>query len=133
MLKGFLPIFIGHLIDLSAFCLGLVAIAAFLGHIFPVFFNFHGGKGVATSLGAYLALSPITGIITILSWILTAVIFRYSSLAAIASSIMAPIIIISLANPDYLLSTLVIATILIYRHIENIKKLYAGTESKIIF
>jgi glycerol-3-phosphate acyltransferase PlsY len=133
MLKGFLPVLIGHLIGVSGFWLGLVAIAAFLGHIFPVLFNFQGGKGVAAALGTFLALSPFAGIIIILSWVLVAIILRYSSLASIVAASLAPIIMLLFANKGYLLPTLVIAAILIYRHIENIKRLRAGTESKISF
>jgi glycerol-3-phosphate acyltransferase PlsY len=133
MLKGFLPVFIGHLIKLDGFWLGLVAIAAFLGHVFPVFFNFKGGKGVATALGTFVALSPLAGILICAAWVLVAVILRYSSLASIIAAALAPIIMVLFANPGYALATLIIAAVLIYRHIENIQRLRAGTESKISF
>jgi len=133
MLKGFLPLLIGHLIGISGFWLGLVAIAALAGHIFPVFFNFNGGKGVATALGTFIALSPFAGILICTCWVLVAVILRYSSLASVIASGLAPIIMLFFGNSGYLLPTLVIAAILIYRHIENIQRLRAGTESKINF
>lgn len=133
MLKGFLPVVIGHLIGVSGFPLGLVAVAALLGHIFPVFFNFQGGKGVATALGGFLALSLFTGILIAASWILVAVILRYSSLASIVAALAAPILMLLFANKGYFIPTLIITALLIYNHLENIKRLRAGTESKISF
>jgi acyl phosphate:glycerol-3-phosphate acyltransferase len=133
MLKGFIPVLIGHLMGVSGFFLGIIAAAAFLGHLYPVFFKFQGGKGVATALGAFLALSPVAGIATILAWILVAVIFRYSSLAALVAAITAPIFMLVFANIQYMVPTLIITAILIWRHWGNIQRLRSGTESKISF
>jgi len=133
ILKGFLPVLIGHLIGISGFFLGLIAIAAFLGHLFPIFFNFQGGKGVATALGTFLALSPIVGIAVVATWILMAAIFRYSSLAAITAAILAPIFMLVFADMGYFLPTLAITAMLVWRHLANIQRLRAGTESKISF
>lgn len=133
MLKGFIPVFIGHLIGISGVFLGLIAIAAFLGHIYPVFFKFQGGKGVATSAGAILALSPIVGVAAIVSWLLVAVIFRYSSLAALVAAIAAPILMLLLGDKTYFLSTLIIAVMLIGKHWDNIQRLRSGSEGKMTF
>ena len=133
ILKGFLPVLIGHLIGISGFFLGLIAIAAFLGHLFPIFFNFQGGKGVATALGTFLALSPVVGIAVVATWILMAAIFRYSSLAAITAAILAPIFMLVFADMGYFLPTLAITAMLVWRHLANIQRLRAGTESKISF
>lgn len=133
MLKGFMPVVVAHLVGITGFAAGLIAVAAFLGHLFPLFFKFQGGKGVASALGALLALSPIAGIATMISWILVVVIFRYSSLAAIISSILAPIFMLILGNRECFFPTLIIAVMLLYRHLENIKRLRAGTEGKISF
>lgn len=133
MLKGFLPVLIGHLIGISGFFLGLIALAAFLGHLFPIFFKFQGGKGVATALGTFLALSPIAGLLISISWVLVAVISRYSSLSSIISAILAPILMLIFADKGYFIPTLVIALMLIYRHLANIQRLKTGTESKINF
>ena len=133
ILKGFLPVLVGHLVGISGFFLGLIAISAFLGHLFPLFFNFQGGKGVATALGVFLALSPIVGIAIIICWILVAAIFRYSSLAALVAAILAPILMLVFADMGYFLPTLAITAMLIWRHLANIQRLRAGTESKISF
>ena len=133
MLKGFLPVFIGHLIDIDGFSLGLIAGAVFLGHLYPVFFKFRGGKGVATALGVFLALSPIAGLATMLGWSIVALIFRYSSLAALVAAILAPIFMLLFANIGYLIPTLIITAMLIWKHWDNIQRLRSGTESKISF
>jgi len=133
ILKGFLPVLVGHLIGIGGFFLGLIAISAFLGHIFPIFFKFQGGKGVATALGTFLALSPVVGIAVVATWILMAAIFRYSSLAAITAAILAPIFMLVFADMGYFLPTLAITAMLVWRHLANIQRLRAGTESKISF
>lgn len=133
MAKGFLPVFIGHLIGVSGFFLGLIALAAFLGHLFPIFFKFQGGKGVATALGTFLALSPFAGLLISLSWVLVAIISRYSSLSSIISATLAPILMLMFADKGYFIPTLVITIMLIYKHLSNIQRLKTGTESKINF
>ena len=133
MLKGFLPVLVGHLVGISGFFLGLIAVAAFLGHIYPIFFKFQGGKGVATAAGAILALSPIVGIAALISWLLVAVIFRYSSLAALVAAIVTPIFMLFLGNKAYVLPTLIITVMLIWNHRDNLQRLRSGSESKISF
>ncbi|CAL7964137.1 putative glycerol-3-phosphate acyltransferase [Gammaproteobacteria bacterium] len=133
MLKGFLPVLVGHLVGISGFFLGLIAVAAFLGHLYPAFFKFQGGKGVATAAGAILALSPIVGVAAIISWLLVAAAFRYSSLAALASAIATPIFMLFLGDKAYLLPMLIITAMLIWNHRDNIQRLRSGSESKISF
>ncbi len=133
MLKGFLPVLAGYLVGINGFFLGLIAVAAFLGHLYPIFFKFQGGKGVATAIGTILALSPIVGIAAIIIWLLVAATFRYSSLAALASAVAAPIFMLCFGNKAYLLPTLIITVMLIWNHRNNIQRLRSGSESKISF
>jgi acyl phosphate:glycerol-3-phosphate acyltransferase len=115
----------------------LVAIGAFLGHLWPVFFKFEGGKGVATALGALLALSWPLGLATAFTWLIIAYFFRYSSLAAIVAAVFAPVYYLllggiawSLSKPIALSITLM-SLLLIYRHRENIGRLMSGKETKL--
>ena len=113
--------------------LGFIAFAAFLGHLFPVFFKFKGGKGVATSFGALLALSPVVGITLAVIWGAVAAITRYSSLAALIAAVAAPILILLFSQPTYFFPVLAITAILLWKHKENIDRLRKGTETKIQF
>ncbi len=110
----------------------LIGLAAFLGHLWPVFFRFQGGKGVATAAGVLLAFNPILGGATLASWLLIAYFFRYSSLAALVSAAFAPFYHALIWGPSQAtLSIAVMSLLLIWRHEANIRKLLAGTESKI--
>jgi len=110
----------------------LVAIAVFLGHVFPVFLEFKGGKGVATALGVLLALSGWIGLLVIGTWLLVAVVFRYSSLAALIAAIAAPIYaMLFQLRPELVLATAIMSMLLIWRHKSNIQNLMTGKESKI--
>jgi glycerol-3-phosphate acyltransferase PlsY len=111
--------------------LGLVALAAFLGHLYPVFFRFQGGKGVATAFGCLVALSWPLGLSLLATWLVIAMVFRYSSLAAILAAALAPFYAWYLTNPSFTLTTCVISVLLIFRHRKNIRNLLAGKESKI--
>lgn len=117
--------------------LALVALAAFLGHLYPVFFRFQGGKGVATAAGVLIGLQPLLGLATALVWIGMAVGLRYSSLAALTAALFAPSFLL-LANgslwqvaPTVVLATAVMSLLLLWRHRGNINRLLAGQESKI--
>ncbi|MCA3177320.1 MAG: glycerol-3-phosphate 1-O-acyltransferase PlsY [Burkholderiaceae bacterium] len=115
--------------DLTLACVGL---AAFVGHLFPVFHGFQGGKGVATAAGVLLALSPWLGLATLATWITIAVFFRYSSLAALAAAVFAPTYYALLAGVDAVLVPLgIMSVLLILRHRKNISNLIAGTETRI--
>ncbi|SAL66842.1 glycerol-3-phosphate acyltransferase PlsY [Caballeronia arvi] len=110
----------------------LAAIAVFLGHLFPVFFRFQGGKGVATAAGVLLAIHPALGIATLLTWLIIAFFFRYSSLAALVAAVFAPFFQVFLFGPGRIsLAVLAMSLLLIWRHRANISKLLAGKESRI--
>ena len=135
-LKGFVPIVFVKLflpnIAAPTF-LVLLGLAAVLGHLWPVFFKFKGGKGVATGLGFALALNLYLGLIILVTWLLVAVLFRYSSLAALLSIALMPFYYYLLISQDVINLALMsfLAMLLIYRHKNNIRNLYRGTESKI--
>ena len=110
----------------------LVAIAVFLGHLWPVFFKFAGGKGVATALGVLLGIDIWLGLATLATWLVVAFAFRYSSFAALIAALFAPFYYGLLFGPDVtLLSVLAMSCLLIYRHRRNIANLLAGKESRI--
>ncbi len=110
----------------------LVAVAVFLGHVFPIFLKFKGGKGVATALGVLLALNIWMGLLVLATWLLMALAFRYSSLAALVASVVAPVYAMLLHLPtEWVLSTAIMSLLLIWRHKANIQNLMTGKESKI--
>jgi glycerol-3-phosphate acyltransferase PlsY len=109
-----------------------VAFAVFLGHLYPIFFRFQGGKGVATAAGILLAINLWLGLATLATWLIIAVFFRYSSLAALVASVFAPFYTFYLFGlTPYLPAVFAMCALLIWRHRENIKKLMNGTESKL--
>lgn len=131
MLKGVIAILIAHwVLGQFGFNLGLVAVAVYLGHVFPVFHKFKGGKGVATGFGAMLAMSPLVGAIVIVIWGATAAIFRYSSLAALVAYLVAPFLMLFLSNPTYFFGFAIIAVLIFWRHQDNIQRLRAHAEPK---
>ena len=140
-LKGFVPVLLvkvfGPQFGLSEGTLALVAIAAFLGHLFPVFFQFKGGKGVATALGVLLGISGWLGLLVLLTWLAVAVISRYSSLSALIASIAAPVYYVLLdgslwsAEKPLTLAIIAMSALLLWRHAQNIGRLLKGQESKI--
>lgn len=139
--KGWLPVWAvaqwGEAWGLGAGALGLVGLAAFLGHLFPVFFGFKGGKGVATAAGVLLGFEPWLGLAVLLSWVSVAVFTRYSSLAAIVAAVFAPFFYLfgdgvawNAAAP-VALAMGVMGGLLLWRHAQNIQRLIAGQESRI--
>ncbi len=131
-LKGTLAVIVAQQIGLSDTVVALVALAVFLGHLYPVFLKFKGGKGVATAAGVLLALDPILGLATIGTWLLVAYVSRYSSFAAISAAIAAPVISALMqggSNQTVIVGILGMA--LIGKHWQNIQRLMAGQESKI--
>jgi glycerol-3-phosphate acyltransferase PlsY len=112
--------------------IALVALAVFLGHLFPVFLKFKGGKGVATALGVLLALNAWMGLAVFVTWLLVAIVFRYSSLSALLASVGAPIYAIVFGlQREWVLATAIMSLLLIWRHKSNIQKLMSGKEEKI--
>jgi len=109
-----------------------VAIAVFIGHLYPVFFGFHGGKGVATAAGILLAVNPWLGLATLVSWIAIAAIFRLSSLAALIAAAFAPVYYVWLFGIDVMAAAVTaMSALLIWRHKDNIRRLLAGQEGRI--
>jgi glycerol-3-phosphate acyltransferase PlsY len=112
--------------------LAVVALAVLLGHLYPVFHRFRGGKGVATAAGVLVALDTLLGCATIATWIVTALVFRYSSLAALAAAFLAPAYaLVFVVSPGTVLSVALMSTLLVLRHTTNIRKLLRGEESRI--
>lgn len=132
-LKGTLAVVLVQYFAPGNFALiAAVGLAAFLGHLFPVFLRFQGGKGVATALGVLLALSPWLGLAALGTWLLVALVFRFSSLAALMAAVATPIYSILLVLPrEYVLAAAVMSMLLIWRHKKNIQNLLSGKESKI--
>lgn len=132
VLKGVIPVLIVRAIDNDPLVIVLTGLGAFLGHLFPLFFGFAGGKGVATALGVFLALDPLVAAAQVTVWLLTALIFRYSSLAAVTAAVTTPVIL-ALRAADYSVTCfgVIIAVLLVYRHRGNITRLRSGTESRI--
>jgi len=134
--KGWLAVWLvasfGARFGLGRDAIALAAIAVFLGHLYPVFFRFKGGKGVATAAGVLLAIHPVLGAATLLTWLIVAFFFRYSSLAALAAAVFAPLFDAFLFGPSTIsLAILAMSALLFWRHRANISKLIAGTESRI--
>lgn len=132
VLKGIVPVLIAKWLSLPSLAIALVAFAAFIGHLWPIFFSFEGGKGVATLFGCLLALAWPAGIFWLGTWLLIALLFRYSSLASMIASIVAPLDIwVITQNMNYTIIVTIMAILLLYRHKSNIANLMAGKESKI--
>lgn len=132
MLKGMIPVIIARLLEASEIVIILTALAAFLGHIYPIFFQFRGGKGVATALGVLLGLSAWLGLAVLGAWLLVAATLRYSSLAALVAAAAAPVIAWSLQmGTPAILGIAFMSALLIARHRGNIQRLLNGTESRI--
>jgi glycerol-3-phosphate acyltransferase PlsY len=135
-LKGYLPVLVALLLapqfGFGAGTVAAVGLAAFLGHLWPVFFRFQGGKGVATAAGVLLAFNPWLGVATLATWIIVALFFRYSSLASLAAAVFAPFYQVLIWDAEaYALAIAVMSLLLVWRHEGNIRKLLAGTESKL--
>ena len=129
-LKGLIPVAIGRLLEIDPLLLALTGFAAFIGHCYPLFFRFQGGKGVATAMAATLAFNWIAGAALIAVWLLFAKVFKISSLAAIVSFSVVPLVIFWLTRDARIASVFVVlSAILIWRHKSNIQRLIGGTES----
>ncbi len=134
--KGWLAVFLvqqfAQRFGYGEVTVALSGLAAFVGHLFPVFHRFHGGKGVATAAGVLLAIHPWLGLATMLTWLLIAFFFRYSSLAALVAAVFAPFYQVFLfGTSGTALAVLVMSALLVWRHRQNIANLMAGKESRI--
>lgn len=130
MLKGLIPVLIAVMLGSDELTLALVAIAAFLGHLYPVFFGFRGGKGVATAFGVILGINWIVALAMVVTWLVIAFGMKISSLSALITAVLAPFYIWWLDGSQiYMLMGVFISVLLIWRHRSNIKKLVEGTET----
>lgn len=139
--KGWLPVMLvkwfGAAYGMAEGTMAMVGLAAFLGHLFPVFFRFEGGKGVATALGVLLATSWILGLTIGLTWLVVVYLSRYSSLSSLAAALLAPVYyifgngVVWVMNRNVMFALVVMSGLLMWRHSENITRLLKGTESKL--
>jgi glycerol-3-phosphate acyltransferase PlsY len=135
-LKGWLPVALavhfGPAYGLGEWTVAAVALAAFLGHLWPVFFRFKGGKGVATAAGALFGIDPLLGAATLATWLIIAAFFRYSSLASLVAAVFAPFWYLLTDGPDAIaIAIFAMGVLLVWRHRANIKRLFAGTEGRL--
>jgi glycerol-3-phosphate acyltransferase PlsY len=135
-LKGYAPVIVALLLaERFGWATGTVAmtgLAAFVGHLWPLYFKFHGGKGVATAAGVLFAFNPYLGVGTLASWAIIAAFFRYASLASLVAALFAPFYQLLIWGADmYALAIVAMSALLVWRHRANIEKLRTGRESKI--
>lgn len=132
-LKGTLAVWLmGRLMEPNGIILGMTALGAFLGHLYPAWLQFKGGKGVATFLGCLLAISPWAALVFVVVWLASAVLTRYSSLSALIASALSPVALLFL-NGGMIVTVIMLGMVILlwWKHSENIKRLLAGTEGKI--
>lgn len=135
-LKGYVPVLLvllyGPRFGLGETAAAFAGLAAFIGHLWPLFFRFQGGKGVATAAGVLMAINPMLGLATLLSWVVVAVFFRYSSLASLVAAAFAPFYQALIWGVEPSLAAIIVMSLLLaWRHEGNIRKLLAGTESRL--
>jgi glycerol-3-phosphate acyltransferase PlsY len=132
LLKGFLPVLAALLLGGSEFLVAGVGMAAVLGHNWSIYLRFTGGKGVATSFGVLVAMTPLPALFGLLVWIAVLLVFRYTSLAALTASVCIPaVIFLSSGFGPYFVFSLVAALLIFIRHQDNIKRIFAGTEHRV--
>ena len=133
MLKGLLPVLAANILEVMPLTLALTGLAAFLGHLYPVFFGFRGGKGVATMLGVLFGFHGLVGAATAGTWLLIAKGFKISSLAALIATLLAPLYVWLIIGPsqELIITTVVMTLLLFWRHRTNIQRLLSGEESVI--
>ena len=130
-MKGFLPVLIAIQLELEPVALAFTAIAAFLGHLYPLFLKFHGGKGVATALGTLLAIAPVATLVLLALFALVAFSSRIVSLSAMVAAVAAPLVLWLLYQPPAIIGMgFFFAAVIVLRHRGNIKRLRAGTEPR---
>ena len=130
--KGLIPVLIGHALSQSMTQLGIIGLAAFLGHLYPVFFSFRGGKGVATAFGVIVGISWMSGLAVLATWLVMAQLFKISSLSALTAAVLTPLYLWLIEDSQALLFMgLIMSVLLFIRHRSNIKNLISGKETKI--
>ncbi len=134
ILKGLIPVAFAHLLGANTTTLAYVCLAAVFGHMYPLFFKFKGGKGVATALGALLGFHWLVGLMAIATWLVVALISRYSSLASVIAIVFSPFYAIGIShNIDTVIPLGIIVMFVVYKHHANITRLIDGEETKITF
>jgi acyl phosphate:glycerol-3-phosphate acyltransferase len=132
VLKGLAPVAVARMLSADELLIGAVALAAFCGHVYPVFYGFKGGKGVATALGALLGMHALVGLLTFAGWLLVAFLSRFASLASLAASLLAPALMLWMTSSAKLTAATIVMSVLIFwRHRGNIRQLLAGSEHTI--
>ena len=132
VLKGLVPVWVARGFDLPVESVVIVGFATFVGHLYPVFFGFRGGKGAATAVGVLVGVEPLLGGAVFATWLAVAVAFRYSSLAALAAAVLAPVYAHAIIGEPEVTGTLaVLSGLLVWRHRANIRRLLAGEEGRI--
>jgi glycerol-3-phosphate acyltransferase PlsY len=132
MLKGLIPILVARQLQADAIAISIIGTSAFLGHLYPLYFGFKGGKGVATFYGVLLGINWMVGLAALGVWLLTAALFRISALSALISAVCSPIIVWYLTQSQiYIAATIFIVILLTWRHRSNIKNMLEGKENKI--
>lgn len=129
VLKGMLPVLGGYYLGFSPFELGLVALCACLGHIFPIFMHFKGGKGVATAFGVIAPISWSVAGLTLGTWLLVFLVSRYSSLSAVVTALLTPFYV-WMIKPAFTFPVAMVCCLVIYRHHDNIQRLWRGQERR---
>jgi acyl phosphate:glycerol-3-phosphate acyltransferase len=130
MLKGMAPVYLSWFLGIKPIYLGFIGVAACLGHMYPLFFHFRGGKGVATALGTMLPIGLDMGAMVVVSWLLVALLSGYSSLASIVTVLLAPLFAY-LLKPEYTLPVSLLSCLILIRHHENIARLLKGEEPRL--
>lgn len=133
VLKGLIPVMIAFMLGETKIIVTAAGLAAFLGHLFPVFLRFKGGKGVATALGVYLGLDPFAVLIAIIIFVLTIIKWGFVSLGSLVGVAAMPLLLYFLSAPvQYIYLVLIIGALIFIKHKDNIRRLVAGTENKIV-
>lgn len=130
ILKGVLPVALAFKLALEPSEIGFIALAACLGHVFPIFFKFRGGKGVATAFGAMLPFHYEISAIAISVWLITFMLFRYSSLSAVITALIVPSLV-WLYQPEFTFPVSLVCCLLVYRHHDNLQRLWRGQEDRV--
>ena len=132
VLKGMLPVAIAFRLGLEPSEIGFIALSACLGHVFPIFFHFRGGKGVATALGALIPFGMEISELALATWLITFLISRYSSLSAVITALILPTFV-WWYKPEFTFPVVLVCCLLVYRHHDNIQRLWRGQEDKMSF
>lgn len=132
VLKGTIPVWVSYRLGLTQFELGMVALGACLGHIFPIFFKFKGGKGVATAFGAIAPIAWGVAGTTLGTWILVFIVSGYSSLSAVVAALLTPLYVWYF-RPEFTFPVALVCCLLVYRHHGNIQRLWRGQEDRILW